>query len=808
MNFSPRRAGVLLALLLAVALPAAAQTFGRIQKIEIKHIGPPAASDELVRANIRVKEGDTFSRNSVDDDVRNLYATGYFYNIRVQEEPVEGGVKLNYVLIGRPLLTEIRFEGNKKYSASRLKQKVTSKKDSPLDERKLFTDSQEIQKYYQKQGFQKTQVKYELSPGFENTGRATVTFVVTEAPKVRVIDVEFVGATAFPRKKLAKQIKTRRWWMWSWLTGSGVLKDEEFEEDKEKLAEFYRNEGYIDFEIKEVKLLPQMNPKRMVIQLVVFEGKQYKVGSIKFEGNSVFTAEEMQRLSVFTGAKNRKLELAAGKTFTPDKLSDDLETLRDFYGGRGYIDARIQAERRANTDTGNMDLTYKIEEHDKSYIEKVEIKGNVKTKDKVIRRELAVAPGEVFDMVRVNISKERLKGTDFFEKVDTQVEDTDVPSRKNLVITVDEKDTGNVQFGAGFSSVESIVGYVEVTQKNFDLFKLPPFFGTGAGQKLQLRATYGSRRQDYLIRFIEPWLFDRKLTFGVDLYHRNTSFQSSLYDEQATGVKLSLERPLWSDFLRGGVSYTFESAGIRLHPEFVNPALTFTPSIDGRESTVTVSPPLASQTLIDENGRKLYSKVGASLTYSTLRGFPVPFAGQRTEFITELAGGPLGGEVSYYKMELHSSWYFRGFLPRHVLELTGETGVADAYDGSRRVPLFNRFFLGGPRTLRGYKYDGVGPHDDRGEPIGGNTYVFGTAEYTIPIIENLRFAIFYDIGNVYTQAYDFNVKNYNDDYGLGFRLNIPNLGPLRLDYGIPLHHDKSIGGGGHFQFDVGYTRNF
>jgi outer membrane protein insertion porin family len=257
------------------------------------------------------------------------------------------------------------------------------------------------------------------------------------------------------------------------------------------------------------------------------------------------------------------------------------------------------------------------------------------------------------------------------------------------------------------------------------------------------------------------------------------------------------------------VSYTIENAGINIHREFINPSFAFVPGPDrGPGGEVIETPPFASPTLLAENGRRLVSKAGTSLIYDTRRGFPVPFGGQRTEFSTELAGGPLGGETDYYKLQLTSTWYFRGFWERHVIEVAGQTGVVEAYAGSRRVPLFNRFFLGGPRTLRGYRFDQVGPRDEHNEPIGGSTFFFGSLEYTIPIIENLRFAIFYDIGNVYSQAYDFNVKNYNDNYGLGFRLNIPNLGPLRLDYGIPLHHDKANGGGGRFQFDVGYTRDF
>src|SRR5206468_3912786 len=204
---------------------------------------------------------------------------------------------------------------------------------------------------------------------------------------------------------------------------------------------------------------------------------------------------------------------------------DDLQAIEDFYGSKGYIDVRVAADKNPNTEKGTMDLVYQIlnEDKGKSYIEKIEIRGNTKTKDRVIRRELAVSPGEVFDMVRVKVSKQRLEGLQYFEKVDARAEPSDIsPNRKNLVIGVDEKNTGNLTMGAGFSSVDSIVGFVELSQGNFDLFHPPTF--TGGGQKFRLRVQIGTERQDYIVSFIEPWFLGRKLSFGTELYYRDLNF--------------------------------------------------------------------------------------------------------------------------------------------------------------------------------------------------------------------------------------------------------------------------------------------
>lgn len=787
---------ILVLLLMAAGTPQIAwsQAGSKVAQIEVQHVGPPAASDELVKANIRIKVGESYTLGSIDEDIRNLYSTGYFYQIRVVEEQVPaGGVKLIYIVQGRPVLTDIRFEGNKKLSAAKLRRKVTSKSGEPLDERKLFSDTQELLKLYQKSGYQKSEVKYELNTTSINDGRVSVTFKVVEAPKIRIDDIVFENATAFSQKKLARTLKTRKRWMFSWLTGTGVLKDEQFEDDKDKLAEFYRNEGYIDFEIKDIKFT-QVSENKIVINFVLFEGRQYKVGTVQFKGNSLFPTDEiikgMRELHRYQGKKaplgDNGLEMDAGFTFSPKGLRTAVEAVQDFYGSRGYIDARIAAMRSANTETGTIDLVFQIDEQNKSFIEKIEIKGNVKTKDKVIRRELAVAPGEVFDMVGVKLSEKRLEGLNYFEKIDAQPEPTDVPNRRNLVVGVEEKNTGNFTMGAGFSSVDSVVGFAEVTQGNFDLFN-PPYF-TGGGQKFRLRTQLGTERQDYILSFVEPWLMNRKLALGVELYYRELSYLSDLYEQDQAGVKLSLSRALGSDFLIGTVSYTFENVGI------------------------TDVDPSASAVIRAEEGHRLVSKVGASLAYDTRNSTTLPDKGQRTELFAELAGGPFGAETDFYKLELRSAWYFKGFDEGHVFEINGRAGVVESYGSSPNVPLFDRWFLGGLYSLRGYRFRDVGPKDATSEPLGGETYWFTSLEYSIPIVDRVRFALFYDAGMVYSQSFSFNEGTfntgmYNDNWGVGIRLNLP-IGPLRLDYGFPITSDPQNENSGRFQFGVGYTREF
>lgn len=784
-----------LAFLVFSATAPAQFSAAKVARIQIRHVGPQSVGDELVKAQIRVKAGDQYFRAAIDDDIRNLYGTGFFYNIRVTDEITPDGVVLTYVLQGKPTVTEIRFSGNKKFSDKKLRKKISSKEAEPLDERKLFTDTQDIQKMYQKAGYPSTQINPKVVID-EQAGRGTVTFEIVENRKIKISGINFIGAQAFPESKLRRVIKTRKHWFLSWITGGGFLKEDVFEDDREKLAEFYRDHGYIDFEIKDVQIL-YPTPKTMEIRFLISEGRQYKVGSVTFTGNTLFSTQDitngLKRFAKYEkgyDAGPNNLPMDVGSTFRPHGMTLDIQAVQDFYGSKGYIDVNpstrnLEVVRVPNTETGTMDLEFRIDEGQRSYIEKIEIRGNVKTRDKVIRRELAVAPGETFDMVRVNLSRQRLQGLQYFERVDARPEPTTTPNRPNLVIGVDEKNTGHLTVGAGFSSVDAIVGFTEVTQGNFDLFN-PPYF-TGGGQKLRLRLQVGTERQDALISFIEPWFLGKRLALGVDLYYHNWRYQSldDLYDETRIGARFSLTRALGSEFLIGSIYYNPEQIGIDLNEP---------------ESEVP-------QAILAEEGNSFASRFGASLAYDTRNSVELPNRGQRTEFLGELTGGPLGGDRDYYKLELRTGWYFRGLFPGHVLEIVGRTGIAESFGDTDDVPFYDRYYLGGMYTLRGFKYRRVSPREEGfREPIGGDTFWFGSAEYSIPVIDRLRFALFYDIGAVSADPYQWN-SDYSDNFGFGIRLNLP-IGPLRLDYGIPINRDEYNSGSGQFQFGVGWERPF
>jgi outer membrane protein insertion porin family len=811
----------------------------KITRIEIKFAGPATVSETLIRGNIRSRVGEPFRLVTLDDDIRSLYKTDLFYNIRVTRDKAEdGGVVVTYVVQANPRLTEIKLSGNEKIKDSALKKKITSKVGEALDERKLFTDTQAIQELYQKKGYPRTEVKYVLNID-EASGRGTATFEIKESPKLKISNVEFVGAEAFPQSKLRKVLKgTRRHWMWSWLTRGGYFRDDKYEEDQELLKQFYRDNGYMDFDLKETEFANDSD-KSMVVRLHVFEGQQYRLGQVTFVGTTMLPTNAVSR-EFDPGAVpenpadrqlwgeaitlNRSFKMKEGDVFKPKDLVKDTQAVEDFYDARGYIDVarggNLRVKRIPNVETGTMDLQYQIEEGQKSYVEKITIRGNTKTKDKVIRRELAVSPGETFDMTRVRISQRRLQGLEYFSKVDARPEDTEIPNRKDLLVTVEEQRTGKMSFGAGFSSIDSLVAYTEVTQGNFDLFKWPNF--TGGGQKFRLQLQVGTERQDYVLSLTEPWFLDRRLQLGTDLYHRRADYQSvgNIYNEVRTGARITLSkalpRPTLLDEifgkgdLIGSVFYNIENVGIILNDGYHGPLNVKNPDSIGYGDPIPIRANVPSA-ILQEEGYSLLTRIGGTLAYDTRNDGRLPNGGQRTEFTAELTSSYLGGDRDFYKLQLQSAWYFPGLAKGHVIEVGGRGGVTEGMRGDD-TPFYERFYLGGMYTLRGFEYRSISPREPGFlEPTGGRSFWFGSVEYSLPLIESeagagLRLATFYDIGSVGEQAYDFNTQNYSDNWGIGIRLNIPQLGPLRLDWGKPINHDKYSSDKARINFGVGWQR--
>jgi outer membrane protein insertion porin family len=416
-----------------------------------------------------------------------------------------------------------------------------------------------------------------------------------------------------------------------------------------------------------------------------------------------------------------------------------------------------------------------------------------------------LGPGDIFDKVRMKISKLRLENSRFFEENTVNVTDetTNIPGRKNLKVSVREGRTGNVTFGAGFSTLEKATVFAELTQSNFDFTNRKSFF-QGAGEKFRLRLQLGTQSSEIILSFEEPWFLERELALGFELSRTTSDYTSSFYNEIRTGGTVYMRKRLFG-LLEGTASYTYQVVNI---------------------TNVSSTAPVIYQEIA---GRTTVSKLGFVLSRDTRNKIINTTNGYRSELDTEFAGGPLGGQTNYYKFEFKGSRFFPVFsLQRQVLSLLGRAGVVDSFGASNRpqnrtftftdnngnpfnvvlpivegVPPFDRFFLGGPDTLRGFEYRTVGPKDTTsGEPVGGNSYGFFSAEYSIDVVKPVRFAIFYDAGFVNAKAYNFSPRDFNDDFGFGIRLMVAGA-PLALDYGIPLTSDHFNRKGGQFNFSFG-----
>lgn len=742
----------------------------KVGTISVKFVGTANVNEQVVRANMQLREGGDFDELTLDRDIRSLYRTGLFEFIEVKNEEVD---KTTYNLVvevtPKYRVFGVRFEGNKRMKATRLEKEVKTKANQALDERQVKEDSEKLREYYQKAGYNQVSVTYSIDKD-KVGGFGTVIFKLREGEKVKISQIKFAGNKSITARKLKTVMETKRWWMFSWLTGSGRFKDDQFEDDLDKLRDYYREQGFLDVEIAQEKI--QFNyprPDRLVLVVAIEEGRRYRIGDVTFSGNKLFESTLLGRV-----VRQKK-----GFVFTPSKLDKDTDRLEDFYGKDGYLDTRVQLHRKPNVATGAIDVEYIIRESEKFQVESIVIEGNTKTKSTVILRELVLGPGDVFSKVLMKISSAKLENTRFFEDTNVTPQETNIPGRRNMRIAVREGRTGNLTFGAGFSSLERATLFAEVSQSNFDLFNRRSFF-QGDGQKFRLRLQLGSLSSEVVLSFEEPWLFQRQLGLGFSVFRTSSEYNSTFYSQIQTGFEVYLRKHL-IELWNGRLSYTFQIDDI-----------------------ADVSPS-ASPIIRSLAGKNALSKIGFTVERDTRDKIINTTSGNRVEINLDFAGGPLGGDKinNFYRVEFRGAQFFPVFETQaQVLGLIARGGVIQNFGVSPDVPYYNKYYLGGPQTLRGFEFREVSPRDTFNEPIGGKTYGFFSAEYSLDIVSPIRFAIFYDAGFVNSGAYDFNPARYSDNFGFGLRLFVAGA-PLSLDFGIPITGDPLSKKGNQFNFSFG-----
>ncbi len=771
------------ALLVASLLTAHGQNGATVRSIDVKYVGPQTVSRERILSQIRTKIGEPYSDTLVEQDIRGLYSSGSIQNVRIFGEPAGDGVKVTVVVQTRAMVNEIEIDGAQKVSAKRLRKEIGIKINTSVNENALQEGRQKIIDTYKGRGYNDIDVQFRVDAD-ETRGTARVVYTINEGVKGTVSRLNFEGNTIFSDRILRKQMKTRGKTLIAFLDKSGRLQETQLQQDLDSIREYYQNHGYIDIEVKDVRR--ERIKGKMNIIIVVNEGPKYHVGKLSFSGEKATTEQRLRAV----------IKMKEGSVYSPKQLRDDAKAVSDAYGRGGYVDLTV-ASKGAPVGPGTIDVSYKIEEGTRSFLQRVNIIGNTRTKDKVIRREIGVAPGEVYDTVRVDISKKRLENLGYFAKVDTYPEDTGVAGRKDLTVQVEEKRTGSLNFGAGYSTVDSVVGFIELTQGNFDILNWPAL--TGGGQKFRARIQYGTTRKDFTLGLIEPYFLDRRLSLGGEAYYHEASFLSSVYDQRNYGIALELRKPL-GPYMAVSLGYRLEDTDI------FNVAAGASPDIQVEKGS-TIKSVLTPSLVIDRRDNPFLTRNGQRITMT-------PY----------VAGGPLGGDIQIYGFDVQASQYFH--LPLDLILLfNGEIAGVNTWGGPEtktilvpgpghppmpalvseeisNVRIFDRLFLGGSNDLRGFAFRDVGPKDIRGEPIGGQSLARGTVELTFPIVEKARGAIFYDTGFVNKGPFDYSNPDIASDFGFGLRLDLP-IGPLRLDYGIPLQQAGN-NGSGRFNFNVGY----
>jgi len=740
-----------------------------VTAIEIK--GNKSISSNTIVSKMKTRIGSPYQENVISDDLKRLYLLGFFSDIKIDTEDYKDGIKVIVSVAERPIIERITFSGIRRITMKdeKLKEQLKSKETQYLDYPNLAEDVHTLKKMYEKMGFSQAQIDYKVDINKE-TNKVKVEFNIAEGKKIRIKDIYVQGNKAFNKRRILRLIKTKR----AWLFNAGVLKEDVLKEDVERIKSFYRRGGFTDvaadYEVKS-------DTKKLFLLYVTInlqEGKKYLVGNITVQGNKDIEMKDIL---------SRLKECVPGKVFSEETLKLDVANIQGLYFDRGYISARVQEATSVNPYTGRVDIVYNIIENEVAYVDKIKIRGNIKTKDVVIRRELRIHPGDRFDGEKLRRSKERLQNLGFFEDISYDTEDTPAPDKKDLVVEVKESKTGAFSFGGGYSTVDQFVGFVEIEQKNFDWKNFPYF--TGAGQDLKFRASFGTVTSGFDVSFTEPWVFDYPVSFGFDAYKRTHKRDEDVgygYDEDVTGGDLRLGKEI-SEYLRGDLMYRFDR-------------------IEISDMTDT-----ATNDLKRESGKNNISSITPSFTFDSRDSVFDPQKGNLLTGSLDWAGGLLGGDKDFWKFFGRVSHYFP--LPRDSsLELRARVGLSKPYGDSDSIPIYERFFAGGAYTIRGYEERSIGPIDPASkDPLGGESMLVGNIEYTYPLFSFLKAAAFYDIGNVWEKLGDIGSGGLKSGIGLGVRIKTP-IGPIMLDYGIPLNkapgEDTKSSGRFHFSASHGF----
>lgn len=697
--------------------------------------------------------GDRYSPEQLREDIKNIFKMGYFKDVEVSATNTPKGKAIVFKVVEKDVIGKVLLTGNKELKDKDIRAVVTVTANSIINNREIKKSIASIKKLYREKGFYNTVVTAHITK--PHAGRVIVDFKIKEGNKVYIKEINFSGNKHFSAGQLKKVIETSERGFFSWFTDTGVLKRDIVEQDVARIAAFYHNNGFIDARVSEPII--RQKGKWLYITFDIFEGDRYKVGYLRITGDLITSGKKLLAMT----------SLLKQKFFSRKVLRDDIMTLSDYYADKGYAFAEITPYIKKNEAGKTVTVTIDIKKHQLVYVNRIIIKGNTRTRDKVIRREIQLKEGGIFNAQALKESNQRLQRLGFFENVSITPEQTGTDSLMNIVVDVKEKPTGSFSIGAGYSSVDKFMLMGEISQNNF----------LGRGQRLSLQADISGITKRYNLQFAEPHLNDSDLSFGLDVYNWDHEYDD--YTKNSKGFDFKFGYPVWKKW-RANWSYGYDNSNL-----------------------TDINYANVAQEILDSLNIKITSYVTLGFSRDTRNRNINPTDGSLQLIETKYAGGPLGGDSYFTKVQGSSSWFFP-FLLHTTLHLKGTVGYVTRNSGGS-LPVYEKFYLGGIDTIRGFKNGQISPIDPKtGDRIGGDKMWYVNEEIIFPLVPDagLNGVVFLDFGNVYDIGQSWDFSNIKRSVGLGVRWLSP-LGPLRLEWGYNLHPvndedqsnwDFSIGG--------------
>lgn len=704
---------------------------------EIKITGNERIDSGAIMRVITSQPQDRFDLSRLRHDLGNIFKLGFFDDVKIKITETEKGKEVTFHVKERAIISQILIDGENKLKEDDIREVITVTPNTIINTQRIRSSINSIYRLYKDKGFHNTVVTSKLIT--TQAGRVNISFMVDEGVKVYVREINFNGNTAFTDRQLMRLIETSEKGFFSWITDSGRLKRDMLEHDVARLWTFYQDNGYIEVKIGEPQVVQE--GKRLYITFNISEGTRFKVGTIDLSGELIEEKSELLAL----------LKLGEEEYFSRTILREDILRLTDRYAEKGYIFAEVRPISKQNIERQEMNITIDISKGIMIYVNRIVITGNTRTRDKVIRREMQIKEGEVFDATGLRQSTARLRRLDFFEDINIAPEPTPQENLMDIVVNVTEKPTGTFSVGAGYSSVDNFMFMGEVSQNNF----------RGKGQRLALQANLSATSTRYNFSFTEPHLSDSELSFGFDLYNWEREFED--YTKESRGFAVRFGYPIWEKW-RASLGYGYDKTDL---------------------SDIS---PGASRIILESQAIEVTSSVRVSFVRDTRDRFHGTSKGSRHNLSIKYAGGLLGGDSAFTKLEGSTLWWFPlSWAWDTTFHLKGAAGYVIENENNR-LPVYEKFYLGGLRTVRGFDHAHISPRDPAtGERIGGTKMWYMNSEWIFPLVKEagLTGVIFFDAGNVYRDTDNWDINDLKKSVGLGFRWMSP-MGPLRLEWGYNL----------------------